>query len=179
LQSNGLLDRSVALNVALGDKSSTAFLHVHEGHSGTGTLTVGNGSVPVSVEPADAVLALPDIHLPIFVKMDVEGYEVRVLAGMPKLLERPNLAVLVEVSRDMLARVGDSVQALHETLESAGFSCHLIRHHSGRWGETLLFEPIAEALDEYQYDALYVKQGSIFEQRINKHIKGGSRSNSR
>ncbi|MEO6080766.1 MAG: FkbM family methyltransferase [Steroidobacteraceae bacterium] len=166
LESNPLGMPIIALNLALGDSSSAAFMHVSSAHTGTGTLTLGQGSVPVSIEPADRVIAIPDDDQPVCIKIDVEGYECRVLKGMSKLLSRRDVALIVEVSRDMLVRIGDSSKSLHELLAAAGFSCYLIRHRIGRWGESLRFERTDCALDEWQYDAIYVKPGSSFERRM-------------
>lgn len=171
LDSNALAMPAEAINVALGADSSTALMHVSQGHAGTGTLTLGGGTIKVCIRPADDVISVPNRNQPLCVKIDVEGYEGRVVAGMSSLLSRENVAVFIEISKDMLARIGDSSGALHQTLQSAGFCCYLFQHSIGRWGESLHFEQSDVLRDEWQYDALYVKRGSVFEDRIRPYIR--------
>jgi hypothetical protein len=106
----------------------------------------------------------------------VEGYEGRVLSGMSTILSLPNVALIVEISREMLVRVGDSPRAIHRLLEAAGFTCYSISYVSGRWGSTFELQTEASPLSVDQYDALFVKQGSAFERRISALITQDGRS---
>jgi FkbM family methyltransferase len=82
--------------------------------------------VSVPVVSVDQVLARrprPDV-----VKIDVEGAEVRVLAGMRGLLEGepPPPPLVVESNVTALEEHGSSPEALHQSLESFGYTLHLL-----------------------------------------------------
>ena len=171
LRDNGLLPTVTLLNIALGERSATAFLHVAEGHTGTGTLTHGDAGIPVKVETAGEVIPAPADDQPVVIKMDVEGFECRALAGMSELLARVEVAVLIEISRDMLERIGDSSAALHDKLVNAGFDCYLIHFSADRWHENFFLQHTLVVLDEPQYDALYVKHGSKLERRVSEFMR--------
>lgn len=75
----------------------------------------------------DTLVDAGDVDAPTIVKIDVEGYELRVLDGMRGLLERSPLSTIyLEVHRDKIASYGDSVDDLEERLGTAGFSIERI-----------------------------------------------------
>jgi FkbM family methyltransferase len=56
-----------------------------------------------------------------FIKMDVDGYEYRVLRGAQNILRERTPAIVMELSEYSLKRVGDSAQGLLSLLESLGY----------------------------------------------------------
>lgn len=86
---------------------------------------------PVDVEVAALDTLMPGLR-PDFVKVDVQGWELKVLAGMERTLRgSPHVAVYLEFWPDGLRRAGDSPAQLHAFVRDLGFrffSC------SG-WGE--------------------------------------------
>ena len=58
---------------------------------------------------------------PTIIKIDVEGHEVKTLAGIEDVLDWPEVAILSEVNDFMLRRAGDSAEALFELLTKHGF----------------------------------------------------------
>jgi len=60
-----------------------------------------------------------------FMKIDVEGYEVKVLEGAIKLIEDSRPVILIEVNRYTLERAGTSADALLSLLTELGYSMEI------------------------------------------------------
>jgi len=60
-----------------------------------------------------------------FIKIDVEGYEVKVLDGSRKTIEESRPVMLVEVNRHALERAGTSAERLFEVLAELGYSMEI------------------------------------------------------
>lgn len=162
---NGLADRVDAFDFGLADKDGELHLYLVGGHSGTGTLTIGDGSV-VRVRRGDPILEGFDPARPALVKMDVEGFEARVVAGLDGFLARDDVAIAIEISPAMLGRIGDSADGLYNALQARGFQGYTFEENVDRWSTSLSlrrsFAP--EAVE--QYDAIFVKPRSIQAQRL-------------
>lgn len=80
---------------ALGRESGAATLYLHDGNSGMGSLTDWRGTgrpVPVAVRTGAAAVAA-GVARPDVVKIDVEGNEAAVLAGLGDLLDSAHTVV--------------------------------------------------------------------------------------
>lgn len=114
--------------MGLSDAPATLTLRVLQGHAGMGTLasvadeTFGavTSSYDVPVATADSVLGGQDRPVS-FVKIDVEGFETRVLKGMQGVLSRWNPIVTTEVIPAWLERAGSSVAELTALMHSLGY----------------------------------------------------------
>jgi len=105
--------------VALGDENETGSFHPPTGaNQGTGTLgdalpdNASSEVVPVTVVRGDDFFAankLPPISL---LKMDVEGYETKALAGMRETLWRDRPPMFVEIQREEQGQQGPRVKDL-------------------------------------------------------------------
>lgn len=60
-----------------------------------------------------------------FIKIDVEGYEVKVLEGARRTIEASRPVMLVEVNRGALERAGTSAKRLFEVLTELGYSMEI------------------------------------------------------
>lgn len=60
-----------------------------------------------------------------FIKIDVEGYEVKVLEGARKTIEESRAVMLIEVNRGALERAGTSAERLFEVLTELGYSMEI------------------------------------------------------
>jgi FkbM family methyltransferase len=79
---------------------------------------------PVTVAPLDDLVD-GDVAL---VKIDVEGAELDVLAGMPRLLRRPGLHLIVEWHPVLQEAAGYAADELPLTLIAHGFTLHAASH---------------------------------------------------
>lgn len=80
-----------------------------------------SGSVQVHIKRLDdinEVTSLPAIHL---MKLDVEGYELKVLRGAKSILERHKPILFIEVDNDNLNDQGDSAKELVLFLKACGY----------------------------------------------------------
>jgi len=107
-------ERVTSVNCALGDRDEKLAIHRHRQHSPSSSLlrttelsttlypfTATQESVDVPVCRLDDWAASQPLHAPLLVKLDVQGYEGRVIRGGQHLLSQA-AACIVEVSIDML-----------------------------------------------------------------------------
>lgn len=100
---------------------------------------VSAGTVERPCAPLDS-LDIPD---PDFIKLDVEGWEMRALEGMTETLERARPKVLVEINSGALARNRVTPRNIFEFFEQLNYS-------------SLELYPLNVSLTEPQYDALFL-----------------------
>jgi FkbM family methyltransferase len=118
--------------VGLSDAAGEMKLRIINNHPGQGTLSheIQSGvvtkeyHVPVCVP--DEVLPA-DLRGPATIKIDVEGYELRVLRGLQRTLDRLHPVIFSEVSDDYLRRAGNSVAALFQFMKSIGYTGYEVR----------------------------------------------------
>lgn len=152
--------------VALGERQFEARLS-DSSHSGSGTLRATSESGH-SVQVCEGCVVLKR-HLssestkPIFVKIDVEGYEHRVVLGLRSTLEGGNVALYIEVTDEWLKELGSSAAKLIADLRNMGYTpLALVRTLVG----DLKLIPYNEtSVKTYQYDLLFIRIGSTWEQR--------------
>ena len=123
---NGLRGFVLPDQVAIGDIDGTVQLRRTRGH--TGHYVAGPHGSPadpresVSIEVPSVTLDAwvsrigVDLDTVTFIKVDVEGYECRVLAGAEAVLERRHIAWQLEVNPARLRAAGDEVEHLADTL---------------------------------------------------------------
>jgi FkbM family methyltransferase len=115
------IDEKIALNgrtnvtvlpVALGDEDGSFLYYPPEDENpGTGTMAPLDGrdaasAITVETRRADAMIASGELPVPNVVKIDVEGYEPRVLRGFRETLVRERPFVLMELLADTRSRLG-------------------------------------------------------------------------
>ena len=115
--------------MGLSDARATLTLNILLNHTGMGTLAPlppsdqnrVTDSVQVPVEVGDTILMTD--HRPItLIKVDVEGFETRVLRGLTQTLQRWRPVVMTEVIPEWLERAGSSVAELVDWMTAAGYS---------------------------------------------------------
>jgi FkbM family methyltransferase len=126
IQANGLGARVDAVACALGSGPGLARLHRYKGSNlGRHSLVVdhGNGGSWVPLESLDVLLERLGLsEAPIAaIKIDVEGYEPRVLAGAQAALRRTR-ALLVELSPELSRAGGLDLGAALSAIAAAGFT---------------------------------------------------------
>jgi len=129
------LSRRRALNVlpsqaAVSDKQGRPILYISHGHSNHSLVrdyTESEEAVAVDAVSLDQYLTGAAIDRLDLIKIDAEGAEPRILAGMKRTLSNnPHLAMIVEVNPNALRAAGSSPQLLLELLASHGFVPRLI-----------------------------------------------------
>lgn len=125
-------------NMALGDTPGEAFLE-HRGDrqiAGLGThrikLSPDAGLPRVTIATIDLLVAQGEVEPPDVIKIDVEGFEVRVVRGMQETLRRSRPVVLLELHPREIAELGDDPDDLHALLTEAGYRRELLREEPRR-----------------------------------------------
>ena len=157
-----LLDRDIAANgianivvhkIGLGSREEELLLSVPLINSGEGTFGQSaygadtTYQVRAEVKRGDQILA--DAR-PSLIKIDVEGFECNVLAGLAGTIGLHRPIILTEVVSAHLARCGSSVQELRSLMESWGYRGHSLSLHKekGRYGWQLVpFDEASPAFD--------------------------------
>lgn len=106
------------------------------------------GSIEVSEMPLDELVPYP-VDL---VKIDVEGAEPEVLAGMPRLLDSPGLRLVVEWNPACLRAAGHDPAGLPASLRALGFEVVVADERARRLRRPAEIDPAA--VDESWYGNL-------------------------
>jgi FkbM family methyltransferase len=140
--------------IALSDKSGTANLFLNAKSGTSNSLAERNdASETVAVEclTLDDFLKkepLDQIHL---IKIDVEGYEPRVLAGMAETVKaHPEMAMIVEYCPENLELAGEFPEALLEQIAGFGFEFYIL-HENGSASKVASSQQVLAALPATGY----------------------------
>jgi FkbM family methyltransferase len=140
LENFGFLQRNVAANrgeaivscirKAAADHSGVMTLHTSANNRGDNRLyanEMSQDSCTVEVEPVDTLLAGLGVSTVDLIKMDVQGFEAHVLAGMLQTIARsPRIVILSEFWPHGLRSAGSDPWAYLETLRDLGLTvCEL------------------------------------------------------
>jgi FkbM family methyltransferase len=110
-----------------------SFLTRHTNGLGSNDEFAGHVEFQVEVDTLDALCARAELTRLDFLKIDVEGAELHVLAGGAGVIEKFCPAMLVEIEARHLSRYGHSAQAVVDWLLVRGYTMH--SWHNG-WRET-------------------------------------------
>jgi FkbM family methyltransferase len=117
-----------AVHTAVSDRRQTlTFVLASSANMGANSIVPYDGpaesTFTIEAFPLPDVLAADEIANARVIKIDVEGAEGSVVRGMAPLLDelRPDAEVTVEVTPERMARLGDDVAELLDTMRSAGF----------------------------------------------------------
>jgi FkbM family methyltransferase len=133
IQANGLEPIITVVQAALSDRSGQAYLRVGEHIADAGSRTLEGQGEPVGelvrVTTADLLrieIALPHVDV---VKIDAEGHEQAVLAGMIETFRSdPPRVVVMELNPRLQQRAGTSTDALLSTMTGLGYRGRAIRY---------------------------------------------------
>jgi FkbM family methyltransferase len=189
VDSNGL--RQVSLvNCGLGDADGELTLRVITEHTGMATFAeptqaeraTVSAEYRVPVRRADDLLA--DLireteGTPALMKVDVEGFECRVLRGAAGVLRTLRPAVILEIVPEYLARAGDSKEELFRILHDAGYEAFGARG-ARRWLRwRLALEPIDDPSAAGPQNFLWLhRDDAVHRQRVAASISVRPRSRS-
>lgn len=158
------IGNTTVFNSAAGDFNGVASLDVHEHHGMSsvssragGAVGDGGGGTRVRMARLDDLLdGRVGDGTPLFVKIDVEGFELAVLRGMPKLLSRPSTTVFVEVGDPLASAYGAKTQDIFDLMASHGYRGYRARTSplSGR----ISFKPLPGPLGKFTYDVCFSRE---------------------
>lgn len=117
----------------LGDRDDELPLHIPTYNSGEASFgVIQNAELRLAqIRRGDEILRN---EKPAFIKMDVEGFETKVIAGLRESIARHKPIIVTEVIRHQLERCGSSPEELSRSLVSLGYRGHrlgLTRTQSG------------------------------------------------
>lgn len=93
---------------------------------------------------------------PLTVKMDVEGFESRALAGMSGLLARRRPAVIIEINPELLELNGSSAEAVHDIFGEFGYRLFALDRAGFKGRFRLKLHELRRAQLRFEKDVLYV-----------------------
>lgn len=145
---------------AASDRPGRLALYRSDTNFGDHRLTPGDGRGVVSVEAQPLDAALSGLGRVDLLKLDVQGHEARVFAGMARRLESdPPRTVLMEYWPLGVREAGDDPGALLDLLAGAGYSFRALlggggTRPVGRGGVEALVPPVPPARPEAAYASL-------------------------
>jgi FkbM family methyltransferase len=151
------IDNVIVDTHALGDEEGEATLNT-SAHHGIASLRIRAASgKKVGVVRGDRYINdLPEDTW-VLVKLDVEGYELRVLRGFQSLIKRQRTAFLVEVTDAWLKDAGGSAKELFGLMLGNEFMPYIPKLTAL---STYKLQPIVGPLDErFQYDVVFLRPG--------------------
>ena len=157
------IGNTTVFNSAAGDFNGVASLDVHEHHgmssvsAADGGAHEGGGGTQVRMARLDDLLdGRIDEGMPLFVKIDVEGFELAVLRGMPELLARPATTVFVEVGDPLASAYGAKTQDIFDLMASHGYRGY--RAGTSPFGGRISFKPLPGPLEKFTYDVCFSRE---------------------
>jgi len=138
------------IEAAIGEHEGETALHVPV-HHGKAQLAKGTG---ISMVTGDSLLRLVPEAAPLFVKIDVEGYEEKILHGMPTIRARANTMFLIEITEAWLSERGGGAKSLIDMMLRDGFCAY---HASLSPRGALRLPEIRAPLPLKQYDLLFAR----------------------
>jgi len=166
--------RNITLHkCGLADKDDVLTLTVPLINSGEGSFGGSqyqdNLTFSAPIRRGDDVLANEN---PSFIKIDVEGFESKVVQGLMKTITRCLPVVTTEVEAEHLKRAGSSVEELKSAMQNLGYKGFklALRKKKGRRYDWCLteFDPSKGACDAVWLNGSIVEHRLILEQRFSK-----------
>jgi len=130
-------------------------------------------TVIAPVAPADDLLP-PDLSGSIAVKIDVEGFECRVLRGMARLIERSRPAVITEVKPHVLQLAGSSVAELFGIMHRHGYTGYSVESVRKGFSHTLVVRELRHGHDRLTNTVVWTHPESVHHARLKAYDAGGA-----
>jgi FkbM family methyltransferase len=175
IQLNGLKNVTV-FPYGLADAPGTLTLSVVTAHTGMGTLApvpekdqhLISTQIAVPVATGDQLLSASEQPVRL-IKIDVEGFECKVLRGLSRLMARFRPAVVTEAVPAHLARAGSSVAELFDLMKGHGYEGYALETSRHRLRHRLCLRKLSAAAELAGTDVLWIapdndmKQSELFQ----------------
>jgi FkbM family methyltransferase len=125
IELNGFGDQIKASQLALSDAAGTAWIVEHVGNSGDARVSTTSGDRQISLASLDEFCASHGIERINFVKIDVQGYEEKVLLGGKNILAQYRPPILIELDPPILRAQGCSEDRIVEILIRYGYQLYI------------------------------------------------------
>lgn len=155
-----LSEKIVALNFAVGGADGTVDFWHNEKHAGDhrvvtshtkGAQSVSGRISTVPLISVDSFVGARNLQNVSFIKIDVQGYELPVCAGMRQTLRQfPDLCVCSEYSPESMVELGFDPDGLLSFFRESGYNIHILTRSS------LTLAPDREAINRIAEQAGYV-----------------------
>jgi FkbM family methyltransferase len=150
------------IGAALADAPAELTLSGQDVEGVFNSLREGAGPVgeTVPVRRADACLPAVEPGRRLIVKVDTEGFEYRAISGFGAILDRPDLAFVVETTDEWLKQTGFSAVELFALMRDHGLTPY--RYDStGAWSRGVRITPLEGPRSEWQYDTLFARPAVV------------------
>lgn len=149
---------STARFVALTDQTRTARV-LHNYSDGNSNIEVDEAGEPMQFTTLDELLASEPVYgAPNLLKVDTEGFELKILRGAKGILARHQPVLFLEFFPDLIRQRGDTPDALFELLAAHGYEQCLFYNSAGH----LLTRGTSGDLDEIHALRRYCELGHSF-----------------
>ncbi len=143
-----------------------AVLELQQSNSGLGEATLRGGvkfdrTSKICVTRGDDVLPQPPEGRPIFIKIDVEGWEHHVLRGLEQILRGPDVVVTVEITDEWLRTTGSSAAQLFEYMKVLGYHAYEIQKPPTRIKTVPRLEQVDQPRQQHQYDVCFTRFADV------------------
>lgn len=119
IEMNNLTDVITTHRVALSDAEGTGSMVGRPDNSGAASVQPGEGDIVLTT--LDAFTQAKGINRIDFMKIDIEGFEERLLRGGGDTISRFNPIIFIEIQPTTLLREGSSVERVVEMLQGFGY----------------------------------------------------------
>ncbi len=178
---NGLSSRITTYPLGLADERGEFTLRLPGRHTGQATMAPlddadgGGEEFRVEVRVGDGVFAGLTPDRPTFIKIDVEGFECRVLDGLKETIRRLGPAVMTEVTPVPLSRAGVTPSDVFARMHALGFRGYSVEYVPGLAGFTgrMVVRPLPAFREGApNEDVLWLLPGSVHEERLKPFMTG-------
>lgn len=125
IELNGFGRQIKAAQMALSDRVGTGWIVDHPGNTGDARVSATGGDREISLASLDSFCGSHAVERIDFVKIDVQGYEEKVLLGGKNKLTQLRPAILIELDPPILRAQGSSENRIVEILLSYGYRLYI------------------------------------------------------
>lgn len=148
---NDLSDKIKILNIGVGEENSFLYFTTNRTVMNSVAIETDNETVKVEVRKLDDELKQKD---PIFLKIDVEGFEYFVLKGATEILKNKNLKYIIIELNDSTLKFGHTNQEVFDLLVSFDFV-------PIRYDAKNRITRVMESFNEDKFNTIFVKKTVI------------------